>query len=375
MIWFKFERKLWRLVRATLVLLLVFLATSWLTSTVQGTFVVKVTPWEAGVRQDNFGGGLLREDLRAGDHYELPGFTAIQAVDMRGRLAAFGTHLKLDSPLGRPRPALDIRTKGNQSAQVSLLVAWHIAEGQAHELVAGAQLSTLDSKVADKLEELMLPRLAALDSEEWFDTTRRAAMAAELEALFEPALAPLAVVVDGVYIESVRFSDDYESKLQEQQVSYQLGLLHEVTGRVEEAKQSIQSLENETAAQEAKLIAEWEQRRAQARGAFDLELAELQATTQTYVKTLKSQTESEFAQTIAAGERAVAEASAFAERRRLELLGSPGGRVWLAMRAADQLRFGEIWLDSRDPRVPSMLDLDAVVDMLEGQPLPPEPVE
>lgn len=364
---FRFERKLWRLVRPLLVLGVAFFVTHWIGRHLQTTFVVKVAPWEAGVRQDNFGGGLHREDLRAGDHYEVPGLSAIQAVDRRGRLTVFGTHARPDSAIATLAPPLDIRTRGNQSAQVSLAIAWHVSEGAAHELVGGAMLSTLPAKVADKLAETLQVKLSALDSEEWFDTTRRRAMADGLAADLGPLLAPLFVTLDGVYIESVRFSDDYEVKLQEQQVAHQTGLLHEANGRVEEASANVARLSNETAAQTAKIIAEWTQKREAIRVAFELEMAQLEAETQAYVKGVQAETEAEFAQTVAAGEQAVAEASAAAERRRLELLGTEGGRVWLAMRAADQLRLGEVWLDSRDPRTPPLLDLDAVVELLKGQ--------
>lgn len=363
---FRFERKLLKALKSLLLLVLAYCVPSCIAATVQGTFVVKVAPWEAGVRQDNFGGGLHREDLRAGDHYELPGFTAIQGVDVRGRMIAFGTRTRSDSHIAHLMPALDIRTVGNQSAQVALAVAWHVRPGAAHQLVGGALLSTLDSKVADKLADLLQVRLAALDSEEWFDTGRRKALADELEVLLGPALEPLFVEVDGVYIERVRFSDDYETKLQEQQVSHQLGLLHDATRRVEEASQDVLRLTNETKAQEAKIIAEWEQAREQQRVDFDLELTQMQAEVESTVKGIQSTTEAEYAAIVAAGEQALAEASAFAQQRRLELLSTPGGQVWLAMRAADQMKFGEVWLDSRDPRLPSLLDLDAVVQLLMG---------
>ena len=358
---------MWKLLRPFLVLYILYTVAFWAAEKLPSAVVVNIAPWEAGVRQDNFGGGLQRSDLRSGSHYEVPGFRAIQAVDMRGRLTAFGTQTRKDSHIAYLLPAVDIRTLGNQSAQVALSVAWHITDGTAYQLVGGALLSSLDNKVADKLEEVLQVRLAALDSDDWSDTRRRQQLANELEDVLRPILEPYFVSVDGVYIEGVRFSADYEKKLQEQQVSHQLGLLKEATGRVEEARAKGDKLSKETAALENKLVAEWNQVRESIRVAFDLDIAKLDAATQTYIKATKSETEAEYAAKVAEGERLIAEANAFAERRRLELLGTPGGQVWLAMRAADQLNFGEVWLDSRDARIPSMLDIDAVVAMLMGQ--------
>jgi hypothetical protein len=55
------------------------------------------------------------------------------------------------------------------------------------------------------------------------------------------------------------------------------------------------------------------------------------------------------------------------KRLRLEALTSEGGRIWLAREAAKQLKVDQVWLDSRDPNVPSMLDLDEMTNLLLGE--------
>ena len=46
---------------------------------------------------------------------------------------------------------------------------------------------------------------------------------------------------------------------------------------------------------------------------------------------------------------------------------TPGGRVMLARDAASNLKFRQVILNSNDPRVPSLLDLDALVSTLLGE--------
>lgn len=52
---------------------------------------------------------------------------------------------------------------------------------------------------------------------------------------------------------------------------------------------------------------------------------------------------------------------------RLDALTSDGGRIRLAREAAIQLEIEQVWLDSRDPNVPSMLDMDEMTKLLLGE--------
>ncbi|MDF1799550.1 MAG: hypothetical protein P1V81_10270, partial [Planctomycetota bacterium] len=69
---------------------------------------------------------------------------------------------------------------------------------------------------------------------------------------------------------------------------------------------------------------------------------------------------------ISEGKLAVDLAKSIGQRLHLEALDSPGGRVYLAREAASQLKVDEVWLDSRDPDVPSMLDVDELAALLFG---------
>jgi hypothetical protein len=339
-------KTLFRVARPLLLVAGFYFGALWLGAKLPRTLVVNVSPWQAGVRQDNFGGGLEAVDLPAGSHFELPGLSAIERVDMRGRLTSFGGEEPRD-PNARKyrRAALDIRTVEGQTAQVDVTAAWHIVPGSANRLVEGAMLTSLAAKVADKLESSLRLRLAALASEEWFDARGRMALTSVLEVELGAELAPLFVELDGLYIQGVRFSTDFEKKLQEKQVSHQLALLHEAKGRVESAQAEVDKLAGETAAEVAQLLAEWEQARESAKVAFNLEKAELHAGTELYVKGLHAAVEAEFEASVAAGEAAIEEAKNESALLRLDALSSEGGRVWLAAPAAENHALPEVWLD------------------------------
>ena len=68
------------------------------------------------------------------------------------------------------------------------------------------------------------------------------------------------------------------------------------------------------------------------------------------------------------GALAMEQAETVREGLRAAALATPGGRLYLAREAASQLRFDKVVLNSNDPRVPSVLDLDQLVGLLIGVP-------
>jgi len=139
-----------------------------------------------------------------------------------------------------------------------------------------------------------------------------------------------------------------------------------VTGRVVQAPSVVGKLVNATDAVEAKAMAEWLQRRQELRAAVDLESAALCPETDACTKSLEAEVEGEFQARLSSGDEAVQQAKNGGARLRLDALSSEGGRIWLARETATLLNLHEVWLDSRDPQMPSMLDLDALVDLLLG---------
>ena len=52
---------------------------------------------------------------------------------------------------------------------------------------------------------------------------------------------------------------------------------------------------------------------------------------------------------------------------RNQALNTLGGRIYLARLAAENLRFESVTLNSNDPAIPSILDVDGLVKMLVGE--------
>jgi uncharacterized protein (DUF1501 family) len=81
---------------------------------------------------------------------------------------------------------------------------------------------------------------------------------------------------------------------------------------------------------------------------------------------VQSEAKSEKARLLAQGQLALARAGALSERLHNEILEGPGGRLYLAREAAQNLQIKRVVLDPTDPRVPNILDLDELLDLLIG---------
>ena len=85
---------------------------------------------------------------------------------------------------------------------------------------------------------------------------------------------------------------------------------------------------------------------------------------------VQSEAKSEAARLLAQGQLVLAKAGALSERLHNEVLEGPGGRLYLAREAAQNLKIKRVVLDPADPRVPNILDLDELLDLLIGSERP-----
>lgn len=124
---------------------------------------------------------------------------------------------------------------------------------------------------------------------------------------------------------------------------------------------------HELSVAEKRVVEEWEPRIEELRLAHARDLAELQRGAEDYSVRRRFEADARYERMLADGELALARAAAHKETLEGAVLASVGGRLYLARQAAENLRIRGVTLDSRDPRVPSVLDLDGLVALLVGE--------
>ena len=196
---------------------------------------------------------------------------------------------------------------------------------------------------------------------------REQRMARTLERL-QPLLAAFHTQAESLLVTQVLFKGEYEKKLQEKQLTAQEAQLHRAAAQVEEAKKQVELYRTGTDAAVQELLVDWDGR-IQARYAEGQQkIVEVQARARYYDKTRRAEADADASRKVAEGERALAQVEAQKTELVNKTYGTTGGRLMLARHAAENLNIRSVTLNSNDPRVPSILDIDELAQRLLGEP-------
>ena len=118
--------------RAALIFLLILL-----TPLVFALMFKRVPPATIGVKQNNWGGGIIEQDYRVGYHLGITGYHKWHYLPERTHFLHFNDNAGMRSPseIDSWASPLEIRTKDNNSIRVELSVSYRIRPGEAHQLV------------------------------------------------------------------------------------------------------------------------------------------------------------------------------------------------------------------------------------------------
>ena len=324
----------------------------------------RVPVGHVGVRQRNFGGaGLDPIDHPAGLVFCIKGLHSLHLVETRTQVVAFAWESE-----GGNWPALEVRTSDGNMVNVSVAIPFRVVPGEAHALVADGLKLAYPLRVKSTAEKVLLEELGTLSSEELMRTElREQRMARTLERL-QPLLAAFHTQAESLLVTQVLFKGEYEKKLQEKQLTAQEAQLHRAAAQVEEAKKQVELYRTGTDAAVQELLVDWDGR-IQARYAEGQQkIVEVQARARYYDKTRRAEADADASRKVAEGERALAQVEAQKTELVNKTYGTTGGRLMLARHAAENLNIRSVTLNSNDPRVPSILDIDELAQRLLGEP-------
>ena len=329
------------------------------------TLFVRIHPWEYGVKQQLLGNGVVERDFGTGFVLRIPGVHEWHRIDRRTHFVTFSSILQR-TELGMNKSALVIRTKDNNLATYDLSVTYRVKEGSAYKIVKDRKKDIYKSRVVDNIESTMREELAQLSSEEIFSTETRLRIAEEALPRLAESLAEFQCVPDQVLIRAVRFQDGYEARLQAKQLTYQKTELAESQRAVEDQSAITQTMEAEILAAAKQRRGEWDKRIQQARSENEVKIATVNAKANIYNQKTRADASAAYEISIAEGNLAIEKAGALRDTLRNKALDTKGGRIYLAQKAAENLNFESVTLNSNDPRVPSVIDIGAMVKLLIG---------
>ncbi|MCB9914122.1 MAG: hypothetical protein H6828_03105 [Planctomycetes bacterium] len=340
---------------------------------VMASLFERIEPGQIGVRQSMWGSsGVLAEDFEPGFHWGITGIHKWHLLDRRTHFLTFSessgqSGYSRQHANSQEEPPLEIRTSDNNPVSVDVTVTYRIVPGSGHLIVADGYKMNYKERVASTVRGVLREELAKLVPEDFVDTDIRLELAGQAFPILERELAVFHVKPETLLIRAVRFLDSYEQKLQAKQLTQQLAELAKSKRNVEDALKITGTIEKETEAMEKEARAEWNKRLQEAQSENEVVVAGTLAEARIYDNQVRPRADAFYETQVAEGKLAIAQAEALRDELRNEALDSLGGRILQARDAAENLRFDSVTLNSNDPSIPSVIDVDELVKLLIGQ--------
>jgi len=332
---------------------------------VAGALLERVPPATIGVKQNMLGGGIVEQDYATGFHV---GVTGVHKWHLLDGTMHFLTYAQRSSGKGSgtERPVLDIRTKDNNFAFFDVTVTYRIKPGEGHQIVMDGNQDKYRIMADTAVNKVLRAELAQLSSEEVYDTDTRLELVERAMPALTRELAPVHLVPQGLLIRAVNFPEVYETKLRMKQLTQQQKLLATAQRKVEDKQALTEGYEAQTEAQEKEKRGDWDKKLQTASSTNEVEIATISGEAEKYNQETRSSAEADYETAVAVGELAMTKAEALRDELRNQALNTLGGRIFLARLAAENLRFKSVTLNSNDPSIPSVLDIDGLVKLLVG---------
>ena len=346
-----------------------------LAALLSAVLTIKVNPGEIGVRANAWGSGVETTDFEPGLHLGVMGVHKWHRLDRRTHFLTFSStdshqagrgYFVVGAQNSQRRPPLDIRTKDNNTAAIDVTVTYRIIDGEANLLVAEGLQTSYRDRVVSTVQSVLREELAQLSPEDFVNTDTRLQRAEDTMPVLREALRKFHIVPDRLLIRAVRFPKTYERKLQDRQLKQQLALLEESLQKVEEALAKTGKIEKLTEAEVKKLVATWDKQLQESSSTNEVKVAQVTGAANEYDLRVRATVDAEYEVLVADGNLAVTKAEALRDKLKNAALDTVGGRILQARDAAENLNFQSVTLNSNDPRVPSVIDIDALVRLLVG---------
>lgn len=373
--------------------------------------LTRVEAGTVGVRYNN-ALGLHEEDLAPGFHMEILGLQRVWRLPSRYLTM---NHTREDN--------FSIRTKDNNTIMLDVSVPYRIKPGEAWRVMKeGNHLESGDGKyrfqrfAEQTATSVLREHLAELQTEDFYDTSRRLAVASEALKVLNKKLAPYHLEARTILVRATYFRDEYETQLAQIQLNEQQKLLDGAKRAVAERRQALDNYEQETNALVSAKEQDWAQRIAELDRAYQvgfidtgddrtpgasrrkldalseeakkqlvtrasqvfgvdepritdahlLGIKNVEAEKTEYGQRVTAEADAVSSRLVAEGEAKVAIIKGAYEARVNQLLASSAGRAYVAYNVADKIRFAETLTFQSDDGLPSVLNLGELARRLMG---------
>ncbi len=358
-------------------ILIGFVALLALTSVGFSFLTVRVPPATIGVKQTLWGsGGFESKDHGTGLVWGVTGLHRWHFLPTQTQFLHFAEGALQVERIRQKRetllevedwqPAVDVRTKDNNTVSIDVTITYRIMPEKGHRILEESLKNAYRDRVRSVVTGVLREELAKLTSEEYQATDKRMKRESETLGMLKEELAVFFVEPLDVFIRRVHFPVDYELKLQEKQYLNQKKNLDVAMTAQATQQTEIAKFQKQTEKEVKVRNQDWEKRIQSKKSEVQVLIAEINALADVYSSETRAMGDAERDIAIATGKLAIEKADALRDQLRNEALDTQGGRIKLALEAVDNLHIPNVTLNSDDPAVPMLLDLDQMTRLLIG---------
>ena len=328
----------------------------------------RVPPATIGVKQSQWGGGIIQDDYPTGFHLGISGYHKWHFLPATTHFIHFTSSKSMgNSETVTHQPALEIRTADGNTVNYEVSVAYRIKPGEAWQIVGEGLKIQYQDRVKSKVTSILRDQLSKLSSEDLQLTETRMKLVQNAFPFLEKDLSAFHCQAESILIRRFGFQTEYEQKLQDKQYLRQQTLLDQALTLVAEQEMTVNLLERQIVAAELAKTQEWEKDIQVKTSEYDVLIATIRADAAVYAAETMARGDAELVISEANGQLALEMAEALRNELRTAALNSEGGRILLALTAAENLDIPKVTLNSDDPSVPTILNLSELTKMLVGE--------
>jgi regulator of protease activity HflC (stomatin/prohibitin superfamily) len=328
----------------------------------------RVPPATIGVKQGQWGGGIIQADYPTGFHLGVSGYHKWHFLPSTTHFLHYTENdARSSSPTVSYDRPLQIRAADGNVVTYEVTVAYRIIEGEAWEIIGDGLKIQYKDRVKSKVTAILRDELSKLSSENLQLTDERLLLVGSALPILSADLKEFHCQADSILIRRLRFQQEYEEKLQDKQFLRQKALLDAANTLLAEEEKTVNLIERQIVAAEMALTQNWEKTIQEKKSEYEVLLAGIKAKASIYAAETMAEGDAEKVIAEANGQLALEKAEALRNELRTAALNSKGGRILLALEAAENLNIPTVILNSDDPAVPTILDIGALTRMLVGE--------
>lgn len=328
----------------------------------------RVPPATIGVKQSQWGGGIIEGNFKTGFHLGISGYHKWHFLPATTHFIHFtNSKTRYSSSTVLIQPPIEIRTADGNTVNYEVSIAYHIKADEAWQIISEKLKIQYQGLVKSKVTSVLIDQLSKLSSEDLQLTETRMALVQNAFPYLEISLAEFHCQAESILIRRFGFQPEYEQRLQDKQYLRQETLLDQALTLVAEQELTVNLLERQIVAAELAKTQEWEKRIQEKTSEYDVLLATIRADASVYAANTMAEGDAELVISEANGQLALEKAEALRNELRTAALNSEGGRILLALTAAENLNIPKVTLNSDDPAVPTILNLSELTKMLVGE--------